>query len=398
MKKALTIIAFAALLCSCGPRSSKDLPEEVQQDTIKPLLGFWPEDYTLEESTVKSGDTFSNIMTRMGMTSESAYRLYQECDSLFDVKTLRAGNGISAYYADSLLQYVVYNNDKIHRTIFKCTEPLSVWKATKPVDYEQKYADVSIETSLWNDMLAAGSDPEIILKLSDIYAWTVDFFGLQKDDRFRVLYGETRCEGELISVDTVYYSVFSREDKEVQAIMLDTGDGGNIYWNEKGESLRKAFLKAPLKFNRISSGFSYHRKHPVTGQVKAHTGVDYAAPTGTPVMSIGDGTVTGIGYEGAGGNTVRIRHNSVYSTAYLHLSRYAKGLKVGQRVSQGEVIGYVGMTGTATGPHLDFRVWMNGSPINPLTMESPSVEPLPEEYMPALDSALQVYRTIIDGM
>ncbi|MBR4002440.1 MAG: M23 family metallopeptidase, partial [Bacteroidales bacterium] len=149
---------------------------------------------------------------------------------------------------------------------------------------------------------------------------------------------------------------------------------------------------------RISSGFSYNRRHPVTGQVRAHTGVDYAAPTGTPVMSIGDGTVTSIGNEGAGGNTVRIRHNSVYSTAYLHLSRYASGLKVGQRVSQGEVIGYVGMTGTATGPHLDFRVWMNGTPINPLSMESPSVEPLPEEFRPALDSCKTLYRSMIDAM
>ena len=145
--------------------------------------------------------------------------------------------------------------------------------------------------------------------------------------------------------------------------------------------MRKAFLKAPLKFSRISSGFSYARKHPVYKTVRPHTGVDYAAPAGTPVMSIGDGVVVEKGYKGGGGNTVKVRHNSVYTTAYLHLSRYAKNLQVGSHVSQGEVIGYVGSTGTSTGAHLDFRVWKNGSPINPLTMESPSVEPIPQNAM-----------------
>jgi murein DD-endopeptidase MepM/ murein hydrolase activator NlpD len=178
--------------------------------------------------------------------------------------------------------------------------------------------------------------------------------------------------------------------------MFDQKDGGNIWWNEKGESMRKAFLKAPLQYSRVSSGFSYARRHPVTRKVQPHTGVDYAAPKGTPVMTIGDGVVTSVKYEGAGGNTVRIRHNSVYSTAYLHLSKYAKGLKVGQRVRQGEVIGYVGSTGRSTGPHLDFRVWKNGTPINPLKMDSPPAEPLKEDNMPAFGKAAERYRAQVD--
>lgn len=179
-------------------------------------------------------------------------------------------------------------------------------------------------------------------------------------------------------------------------VMYNQGDGGNVWWNEKGESMRKAFLKAPLNYSRISSGFSYARRHPVTRKVQPHTGVDYAAPIGTPVMSIGDGTVTSVKYEGAGGNTVRIRHNSVYSTAYLHLSKYAKGLKAGQRVRQGEVIGYVGSTGRSTGPHLDFRVWKNGTPINPLKMESPPAEPIAESSRPAFEAAHAAYRAEVD--
>ena len=245
-------------------------------------------------------------------------------------------------------------------------------------------------------MIDSGVSPELIISLSDIYAWTVDFFGLQKGDRFRVLYEEKLCDGEVVAVDTVRYAIFSRGKEHLPSIMFDQKDGGNIYWNEKGESMRKAFLKAPLKFSRISSGFSYARRHPVTKKVRPHTGVDYAAPKGTPVMTIGDGTVTSIKYEGAGGNTVRIRHNSVYSTAYLHLSGYAKGLKVGQRVRQGQVIGYVGSTGRSTGPHLDFRVWKNGSPINPLKMQSPPAEPIKKASLEAFQAAHEKYRAQVD--
>jgi len=266
----------------------------------------------------------------------------------------------------------------------------------KPVTTERRYADVTINTSLWVDMREEGVSPELILSLSDIYAWTVDFFGLQKGDRFRVLYEEKLCDGEVVAVDTVRYAVFTRGAEELPSIMFDQKDGGNIYWNEKGESMRKAFLKAPLKFSRISSGFSYARRHPVTRKVRPHTGVDYAAPKGTPVMSIGDGVVTSKKYEGAGGNTVRIRHNSVYSTAYLHLSGYAKGLKVGQRVRQGQVIGYVGSTGRSTGPHLDFRVWKNGTPINPLKMQSPPAEPLKEVNKTAFEASYRKYKAQID--
>jgi murein DD-endopeptidase MepM/ murein hydrolase activator NlpD len=180
--------------------------------------------------------------------------------------------------------------------------------------------------------------------------------------------------------------------------MYDQGDGGNIYWKADGESLKKAFLKAPLKFTRISSGFSYRRRHPVTGKVRPHTAVDYAAPSGTPVMTIGDGTVLSAGWTNGGGKTVKIRHNASYTTSYMHLSRFATGIKEGARVHQGQVIGYVGSTGMSTGPHLDFRVWKNGTPINPLTLESPAATPILPENLPALDSTHRVYRQIIDSL
>ena len=388
----LTLCLSLAVSCWRGKAPS----DEPEPEPELPRLGFFADSLLVEEWTVQPGETFTGLFTRLGMDSDESFRLAKACDSVFDVRRLRAGNGLEVYF-DSLghdVKYVVYNNDRIHQTVFKCFDSLEVWTSDKEVTYEKKFADVQIKSSLWNDMTSAGASPFLILKLSDIYAWTVDFFGLQDGDRFRMVYGQTLCENEIFSVDTVYYAVFSRDGKEVPAILYDQGDGGNKYWNAKGESLKKAFLKAPLQFTRISSGFSYARRHPVTGRIRPHTAIDYAAPTGTPVMSIGDGTVLSVGWAGGGGNTVKIRHNSSYVTSYMHLSRYAKGLKAGQHVHQGQVIGYVGATGTATGPHLDFRVYKDGTAINPLKMESPSADPIRPENLPALDSMRRVYEAM----
>jgi murein DD-endopeptidase MepM/ murein hydrolase activator NlpD len=398
MKNIYILILVLAALISC--RNAADEQEQVVEATdveaVCPL-GFNPDSLTCVESKVKNGQFFSTLLGSLGMSAQEAYNLTQSCGDVFDVKNLRVGNSYRAYYsaADSL-QYLVYDRDRTSCIVFSCMPPYDAWVYEKPITIEKRYADVTINSSLWVDMRDAGVSPELIISLSDIYAWTVDFFGLQKGDRFRVLYEEKLCDGEVVAVDTVRYAVFSHNGQDLPSIMFDQKDGGNIYWNEKGESMRKAFLKAPLKFSRVSSGFSYARKHPVTRKVQPHTGVDYAAPKGTPVMTIGDGVVTSMKYEGAGGNTIRIRHNSVYSTAYLHLSGYAKGLKVGQRVRQGQVIGYVGSTGRSTGPHLDFRVWKNGSPINPLKMDSPPAEPLKGEFMQAFKATYADCQARID--
>ena len=397
------VFVFMAVSCGGGKDVEAVVEDAHVEDTLDTTLGFCPDSLRMTEGKVKSGQFFSNLLGGLGMSQQEAYNLTVACDSVFDVKTLRVGNSYRAYYddADTLsdggrLRYLVYERDRASSIVFSCEPPYEAWVYEKPITIERRYADVTINSSLWNDMRDAGVSPLLILSLSDIYAWTIDFFGLQKGDRFRVLYDERMCDGEVLAVDTVRYAVFSNGGNDLPMIMFDQKDGGNIWWNDKGESMRKAFLKAPLQYSRVSSGFSYARKHPVTRKVQPHTGVDYAAPKGTPVMTIGDGVVTSVKYEGAGGNTVRIRHNSVYSTAYLHLSKYAKGLKAGQRVRQGEVIGYVGSTGRSTGPHLDFRVWKNGTPINPLKMDSPPAEPLKEENMKAFDETAQKYRAQID--
>ena len=392
----LSVLMVALVACNVNVSDSQEVVEVIQEE-IGPY-GFCPDSLRCVEGKVKDGQFFSTLMMHLGMSAQEAYDLTQKCGQTFDVKSLRVGNSYKAYYDDltGSLLYVIYDRDRTSQVVFSCQPPYEVSVHEKPVATEQRYADVTINTSLWVDMRDAGVSPELIISLSDIYAWTVDFFGLQKGDRFRVLYEERLCDGDVVAVDTVRYAIFSHNNQDFPCVMYNQGDGGNIYWNEKGESMRKAFLKAPLKFSRVSSGFSYARRHPVTRKVRPHTGVDYAAPKGTPVMTIGDGTVTSIKYEGAGGKTVRIRHNSVYSTAYLHLSGYAKGLKVGQRVRQGQVIGYVGSTGRSTGPHLDFRVWKNGTPINPLKMQSPPAEPIKSSSKDAFAAAHEKYKAQID--
>ncbi len=402
--KYLTAILLAVffLAAGCGGRQA-GMQEETaaaatEEEASAGFWGFCEDSLSVEENRVRSGDFFSTILMRNGISAQDAYNLSDASDSIFDVASIRIGNTYRVWKNGSgAAEYLAYDIDRMKSVVFRCREPYSVWFVEKPVLTETKYADVTIRSSLWNDMIAAGAPPLLILSLSDIYAWTVDFFGLQEGDRFRVVYDEKTCEGSVVAVDTVRYALFTSRGQDYPAVMFDQHDGGNIYWNEKGESMRKAFLKAPLHYSRISSGFSYARRHPITRRVQPHTGVDYAAPKGTPVVTIGDGVVTSAKYEGAGGNVVRIRHNSVYSTAYLHLSRYGSGIRAGKRVKQGDVIGYVGSTGRSTGPHLDFRVWKNGSPINPLKMQSPPAEPLKQENMEAFRAVLAQYERQMAG-
>ena len=396
------LLAVFFLAAGCGGRQA-GMQEETaaaatEEEASADFWGFCEDSLSVEENRVRSGDFFSTILMRNGISAQDAYNLSDVSDSIFDVASIRIGNTYRVWKNGSgAAEYLAYDIDRMKSVVFRCREPYSVWFVEKPVLTETKYADVTIRSSLWNDMIAAGAPPLLILSLSDIYAWTVDFFGLQEGDRFRVVYDEKTCEGSVVAVDTVRYALFTSRGQDYPAVMFDQHDGGNIYWNEKGESMRKAFLKAPLHYSRISSGFSYARRHPVTRRVQPHTGVDYAAPKGTPVVTIGDGVVTSAKYEGAGGNVVRIRHNSVYSTAYLHLSRYGSGIRAGKRVKQGDVIGYVGSTGRSTGPHLDFRVWKNGSPINPLKMQSPPAEPLKQDNMEAFRAVLAQYERQMAG-
>lgn len=239
----------------------------------------------------------------------------------------------------------------------------------------------AVQSSLWNAMVSCDTDPLLAVELSRIFGWSIDFFGLQREDEFRVIYEQECVEGQDLPNFKIIGAVFRHADSAYYAIPF-LQNGEVLFFNEHGKSLEGAFLKAPLDYFRISSRFSNSRFHPVLKKYRAHHGVDYAAPVGTPVYAIGAGTVIAKGYQAnGGGNYLKIKHNGTYTTTYMHLSRFEKGIKVGSKVAQKEVIGYVGSTGLATGPHLDFRVFENGRPVNPLTIKSQPKEPVKSENL-----------------
>ena len=269
-------------------------------------------------------------------------------------------------------------------------DTISASVGIKEVVSVTKTSTGSINSSLWNALKENHTNPILASDLSDIFAWSVDFFGIEKGDCYKVVYDEDYVDGVSIGISDVTSAYFKHKGKEYFAFKYAEDGTDFSYYDEEGKSLKKAFLKAPLKFSRISSKFSSSRFHPVLKIFRAHYGVDYAAPTGTPVYTIGDGTVLAKGYDAkGGGNYIKIRHNSVYTTEYMHLNKFESGLLVGNKVSQGETIGYVGKTGLATGPHLDFRVFMNGSPVNPLSIESPSVEPIKPQNLEKFKLSIQ---------
>ena len=348
-------------------------------------------EYRKTEGTIRRGEFFSTLMTRLGASQSDIYALDAKSKGVFDMRQIKVGYHYHAYYAPGepdTLAYVVYEKDNTSYVVFSLRDSLSVQVFEKDITSVTDYVEVEINYSLWQDIVDSGAPALLAISLADIYAWSIDFFGLQKGDSFKAVYEKTMCDGEILDVERVLYAEFRHGGDVFRSYWFDNGSG-NYYWNEKGESMRKAFLRAPLSYTRISSGFTYSRRHPITRRVRPHTGIDYAAPTGTEVMSIGDGVVVFKGFKTAEGNMVKIKHNSVYTSAYLHLSRYARGLNVGDRVRQGEIIGYVGSTGYSTGPHLDFRIWKNGTPINPLKMESPPAEPLAKGDMPAFREAME---------
>jgi len=398
------VSAVALLFCACGNKNASASQEaacEELPDTSFYEYGIPLDAYDVEEGTIKSGQFFSTLLSSLGVPSQEAYDITEKSKGVFDLKQIRVGNEYHAFFTkeeDRTLAYLVYEIDMRSYVVFRMGDSLSVTISQRDVTRKVDYAEVVINSSLWDDVSKSGAPILLAVKLADIYAWTIDFFGLQKGDSFRTVYETVWCEDKLLSVENVYFTSFVHDGKSYDAYFFENEDGGNRYWNEKGESMRKAFLKAPLNFTRISSGFTYHRKHPVTRQVRPHTGIDYAAPTGTPVMTIGDGTVVFVGRKGNEGNMVKIKHNSVYTTAYLHLSKFGKGIKTGVRVRQGQVIGYVGSTGRSTGPHLDFRIWKNGTPVNPLKMESPPSEPISKSRMPLFEAAKASARGMRDSI
>lgn len=394
--KLIYLSVFLLFFCACNKKASDKKHINNTNDSIAVIekqrlikFGIDVTDLTQEEHYILNGQNLSSIFSDYGISANIIDKLNYIPDSVFCPTKIQAGNAYTTFCTNdstNSLKYFVYHKNKKDFSIIEFAgDSIIASTYSKPTISKKKVSKAVITSSLWNSICDADLDINLALKLSDIYAWTIDFFGLQKMDSFVVYYNELYIDNESIGVDSIYSAIFHHADHAYYAVYYEKNDVKG-YWDLDGNSLKKAFLKAPLSFSRISSHFTYARKHPIYKTVRPHTGVDYAAPSGTPVMSIGDGVVISKGYKGGGGNTIKIRHNSVYTTAYLHLSKFAKNIKEGTHVSQGQIIGYVGSTGASTGPHLDFRVWKNGDPINPLKLDSPPVEPIPANLKADFDS------------
>ena len=391
ISKFFSIVFLCIILLYCTNTHKPVPPIEDEVAEINYAYGIAIDTFDIVEGTVHKGETLGGILSSLGANQQTLKELTLLPKDSFDVRQIRAGKEYLAFYdSDSVLTYFVYKQSDIHSVVFHLIDSLHVEHQLKDIDLERKEASAVIESSLWNAFVDADIPVELALELSEIYAWTIDFFALQRGDSVSVVYDEKSVEGKFIGIGNIYAAHFFHGGKLQNAYFYEYDDITG-YYDETGKNLRKAFLKAPLNYKRISSTFTYARKHPIYKTVRPHTGVDYAAPAGTPVVALGDGVVIEKGFKGGGGNTVKIRHNSTYTTAYLHLSKYGSGIEVGKYVNQGQVIGYVGSTGASTGPHLDFRVWKNGQPTNPLTLESPSADPVPEEYKAHFDSIVSSY-------
>ncbi len=359
--------------------------DTIETAPVKKLYGIPVASYEVHSGKVRRNENLADLLLPFGLSIQEIYKISLLSDTLIDELKIKPGNSFSFFKITdttsvATTSYFVYEKDPLNYVRIGI-EPDSIWakNGKKPIETRLQFATGTIETSLWESMRDNEENPMLAVELSEIFAWSIDFFGVQKGDQYKVIYEESYVDNQSIGIQKIRGAWFYHNGTDFWGIPFEQ-NGERSFFDEKGNSLKKAFLKAPLRFSRISSGFSHSRLHPVLKIRRPHHGVDYAAPTGTPVHTVGDGVVSRKGYQkSGGGNYVTIKHNSVYSTTYMHLSRFGKGIKQGVYVKQGEIIGYVGSTGLATGPHLDFRFYKNGSAVNPLRVEAPPVEPVEEK-------------------
>jgi len=348
-------------------------------------FGFKDDSLIKKKESVKPNETLSGILAKYNLSANEIDNILYNSKTDLDYRKIISGDNYYAYLSnDSLskLNYFVYEKDPINYVVFNLTDSVETYSGQKEVKTERESVVGVINHSLYTAMLNNEASPELVIELSEVFAWEIDFYRIQKGDYFKVIYDEEFVDNKSIGIKKIIGAYFNHEGEDFYAIGFRQKEKDE-YFDENGKSLRKAFLKAPVKFSRISSRYSLRRYHPIEHRVKAHLGTDYAAPIGTPILSTGDGIVAAATYSRYNGNYVKIRHNSVYSTQYLHMSKFAKGIRKGVHVKQGDVIGYVGMTGEATGPHVCYRFWKNGSQVDPLKQKIPSSHPVKPEFLGA---------------
>ena len=364
-----------------------DSLDTIQKVTPNLMYGIAVDSFLIIKNSIKRNQFLGEILSEYQVTDQEIHDLSIKAKDIYDVRRLEARKKYTLLCSNDSLPkaaYFIYEPNPVDFVVYKIKDSIEVSYNRKNIDTVKTTAAGIIESSLWVTMTEAGTDPLLIHSLSEVFAWQVDFYRIQKGDRFKVLYEQLYVDNEKAGIGKIIGAYFNHHDEDYYAVYFDQGSGIS-YFDEKGQSLQKQFLRSPLRYTRISSRYTRRRYHPVLKSYKAHLGTDYAAPTGTPIRSVGDGIVEEARYSQYNGRYVKIRHNSVYTTQYLHMSRFGKGIKKGVKVIQGQIIGYVGSTGLANGPHLCFRFWKNGQQVDALNVKLPPSEPVAEEKRDAFE-------------
>ena len=363
-------------------------------------FGIDLEGYHVEKGKIRNNQFLADILLPYGIDYGRIARVAEKSKKVFDIRKLNAGKNFtlicsedSNYKAD----FFIYENSAIDYVVYDLRDTIDIYRGSRPVDLEEREATGVISHSLYQCLIDQDLSPALAMELADIYAWSIDFYRIQKEDHFKMVYTVKKVKEEVVGIDEIKAALFVHEEAPFYAFEFSQGDKED-YFDEDGNSLRKAFLQAPLKFSRMTSGYTQRRFHPVQKRWKAHLGTDYAAPSGTPIMTVGDGVISEAGYKKFNGNYVKVRHNGTFTTQYLHMSKIASGIKPGTKVKQGQIIGYVGSTGLATGPHVCFRFWKHGKQVDHRREKIPPSEPIKSEYRDAYDAHLEKWRPRLDKL
>lgn len=353
---------------------------EVCVDVDEPILVYDFDVDTLDVSlgVVQNNQSLSGILDDFGVGYPTIFKLVENARDIYNVKRLRAGDDYLIIHSreekKTAKKFIIEPNPREY-VVYHLDDSIYAERIERKVEIHQKEVAGEIRSSVYMAAVNNGGSPQLVNKLVDVFAWQIDFFTVQKGDKFKVIFEEERVDGKPIGMKRILAAYFEHYGKPNYAIFFNEC-GGKDYFDECGNSVRRAFLKAPLNYARISSRYSLKRFHPVLKRYKSHLGTDYAAATGTPIRSVGKGVVLEAQYKGGNGNYVKVRHNSTYTTQYLHMSKIAKGIHPGATVGQGQTIGFVGSTGLATGPHLCFRFWKNGRQVDALKVDLPPAKPI----------------------
>ena len=332
---------------------------------------------------VKRNETLSKILLNYKTPYKKIYRAQILSENLFDLRKIIYGHKYYSYSSTenpNLLQHFVYEISPIDYLVINFKDTVSVDIIHKKIVLKKKIVSGVIKNSLYKSLTEQNVDPELVINLSEIYAWQIDFYRIMEGDKYKVIYEEKYVDDKPVGINKIIGAEFFHRKENYYAINYKTNNK-NEYYDEKGNSLQKTFLKAPIKFSRISSRFTYRRFHPVQKRYKAHLGTDYAAPQGTPIHAVGDGIIITAAYSKYNGRYIKVKHNGTYSTQYLHMYKIASGIRPGVKVKQGQIIGYVGHTGLARGNHVCFRFWKNGQQVNPLKQKIPASKPIVKKYL-----------------